>query len=246
MLFLPPIQYNLLLKPATKCAGMIMMQKDRNDDNSIVKKEIRAMNVGLSLNLITKIATDIRYGKNIVDLELFILEFLLGYHTYGVDRYRDDGTVDNRQYIYDIAFIVIISIIVSKGNNYFTALPFELLIYLTRYYKDMKPYLHIFKSVYISVLWCVSIIILPSVLYDHNFDILQEPLDYVPYVLLMIATSNNKDLDDIAEDKNNGINTIPVKYGIEVSKRVSNACIILFLVLLTINLDQKYNFMMVW
>lgn len=232
------------MKPVHKCSRPLMMiKRDANED--ISTKEIRAMNVGLSLNLMTIIATDIRYGKNIMDLELFILEFLLGYHTYGVDRYRDDGTIDNRQYIYDIAFLIIIYII-AKKRDFLIAFPFEVLVYLTRYYKDMKPYLGIFKSAYISVLWCVSIIILPSVLHDNNFDILGEPLDYVPYIMLLIATSNNKDLDDVDEDKKNNINTIPVKYGIEVSKKISNACMILFIILLTINLDDKYQFFMIF
>ena len=217
----------------------------RNATDSIITKEIRAVNVGLSLNIMTKMATDIRYGKNIVDLELLLLEFFLGYHTYGVDRYRDDGTIDNRQYIYDIAFLIIIYLI-AKKRDFIIAFPFELLIYLTRYYKDMKPYLGIFKSVYISVLWCISIIILPSVLHDNNYDILQEPLDYAPYILLMMATSNNKDLEDIDDDKNNNINTIPVRYGVEISRNISKACMILFLVLLTINLDQKFEFFMIF
>ena len=109
--------------------SMVMMKKDLHEN--IVQKEFRAMNVGLSLNFLTKMATDIRYGKNIVDPELFLLEFLLGYHTYGLDRYKDDGTIDNRQYLYDIAFIIIISIIASK-RNLLNALPFEFLIYSTK------------------------------------------------------------------------------------------------------------------
>ena len=113
MLFLYPSQQPqfllLRLRPSNKCNRMIMMK--RNATDSIITKEIRAMNVGLSLNIMTKMATDIRYGKNIVDLELLLLEFFLGYHTYGVDRYRDDGTIDNRQYIYDIAFLISIYLI---------------------------------------------------------------------------------------------------------------------------------------
>jgi hypothetical protein len=50
--------------------------------NDIPEKELRALNVGLSLHIMTKIATDIRYGKNIVDLQLLTLELLLGYHIY--------------------------------------------------------------------------------------------------------------------------------------------------------------------
>ena len=230
MLFLHPLQLRLIKKNSDIC---LMMNKE------IVKKEMRALNVGISLDIITKMATDIRYGHNIVDLKILTLELLLGYHTYGVDRYRDDGTSDQRTYIYDIVFIIIITIISNK-NNILNALPFEVLIYSTRFYKDLKPYLGIFKPIYVSTLWCISIIILPSVLNDGDFDILKQPLDYAPYMFLMISTSNKADEKDIDEDRKNNIQTIPVKYGLEVSKYISNSCILLFLILLTINLYEKY------
>jgi hypothetical protein len=226
MLFLHPL--NLIKKNRDIC---IMMNKE------IAKKEMRALNVGISLDIITKMATDVRYGHNIVDLKILILELLLGYHTYGVDRYRDDGVNDQRTYIYDIVFIIIITIISNK-NNIVNALPFEVLIYSTRFYKELKPYLGIYKAVYVSTLWCVSIIILPSVLNDGNFNILQQPLDYMPYMFLMISTSNKADEKDIDEDKKNNIQTIPVKYGLEVSKYISNGCMLLFLVLLSINIYE--------
>ncbi len=239
MLFIYP-QYNFI-KSNKPCVHKTILFMKNNKYDNIFKKEFRALNVGISLDIMTKIATDIRYKQNIVDLKLLILELLLGYHTYGIDRYRDDGTVDNRTYIYDIIFIIIITIIANK-NNLLTTLPFEFLIYSTRYYKDIKPYLGIYKPIFVSVLWCISIIILPSILHDNNYNILQEPLDYLPYLFLMISTSNNMDIEDIEDDKKNNIITIPVKYGIEISKKISQACLLLFIILLSINLDEKFNF----
>lgn len=229
MLFLHPIN----LRPTGKLCCICMKMND------IPKKELRALNVGLSLDILTKIATDIRYGKNIVDLQLLTLELLLGYHTYGIDRYKDDGISDNRTYIYDIVFILIIAIISNK-TNITTALPFEFLIYSTRYYKDIKAHIGIFKSIYVSVLWCISIVILPSVLEDKNMNILNQPLDYVPYIFLMVSMSNNMDEKDIEDDKKNKIETIPVKYGLEISKNFSQICIIMFMFLLSINICDKF------
>ncbi len=226
MLFLNPLGMTMTIKHKPLC--------------DIARKELKAVNVGISLNIITKMATDIRYGYNIVDFNLLLLELLLGYHTYGMDRYKDDGTTDGRTYIYDIVFIVIVAII-SNSHNLFTALPFEILLYLTKYYKDMKPVLGIWKSIYVSMLWCVSIIILPSVLHDNNFEILQHPLDYVPYFLLMISTSNRMDLKDIEDDKKNNVITLPVKYGRKVAKRVSNICMVIFVILLCMNIHDKFS-----
>ncbi len=213
------------------------MMMIKNKSYGIVKKEFKALNVGISLDILTKMATDIRYGHNIVDPHILILELLLGYHTYGMDRYNDEGILDNRTYIYDVVFMIIISMISSKASPQI-ALPFDCLFYITRYYKHMKPHLGIFKSIYISVMWCIAIIILPSVLHDNNFDILHEPLDYVPYILLMLSTSNRMDEKDIEDDKKNNITTIPVKYGTEISKKISNICMIISFILLCINVLQ--------
>jgi hypothetical protein len=223
---------------APKVTNMMMKKHSVCD---IVQKELKALNVGISLDLMTKMATDIRYGHNIVDVDLLLLELLLGYHSYGLDRYQDDGTTDNRSVLYDIVFIIIISII-SHNHNMAILLPFDLLIYSTRYYKRIKPYLGIFKSLYISLMWCISIIIMPSVLYDNNLHILQEPLNYVPYILLIISMSNRMDNKDVEDDKKNNVLTIPVKYGTEISKKLSNICFVMFILLFVFHLHNKINF----
>jgi hypothetical protein len=228
--------------PIGKAARPLIVLKSNNHFD-IVKKEAKALHVGISLDILSKIATDIRYGRNIVDLQLIILELLLGYHTYGTDRYNDEGIQDNRIYVYDAVFIIIISIISSK-QNVATILPFDILLYSTKFYKQFKPRFGIFKSIYVAVMWSTAIIILPSVLHDHNFDILQEPLDYVPYMFLMIATSNLMDTKDIEDDKKNKIETIPVKYGTNFSNKISITSMLAFFVLLFLNLCDKYpNFL---
>ena len=70
-------------------------------------------------------------------------------------------------------------------------------------------------------MWCLACLVLPCVLYEHNYDIIYYPLDYVPCILTLFATSNLADNRDIQEDTSNGIMTIPVKYGITRSNIIS-------------------------
>lgn len=91
-------------------------------------------------------------------------------------------------------------------------------------------------------MWCISIIIMPSVLYDNNLRILQEPLNYVPYILLIISMSNRMDNKDVEDDKKNNVLTIPVKYGTEISKKLSNICFVMFILLFVFHLHNKINF----
>ena len=70
-------------------------------------------------------------------------------------------------------------------------------------------------------MWCLASLILPCVLYEHSYDIVNYPLDYIPCILTLFATSNFADNRDIDEDKMNGIMTIPVKCGIARSNIIS-------------------------
>ena len=84
-------------------------------------------------------------------------------------------------------------------------------------------------------MWTIASVILPCVLNDNNFQILNYPLDYLPCLLVIFGASNFADIDDIPEDKFNGINTISVKYGKDVSNFVSILSIGLASILLVEN-----------
>ena len=55
-------------------------------------------------------------------------------------------------------------------------------------------------------------VILP-LMYDHNYTILNYPLDYLPSIFLLLASSSLLDIKDIDEDKKNNIETIAVMFG---------------------------------
>jgi len=79
---------------------------------------------------------------------------------------------------------------------------------------------------------------LPSVLYEHNYDILKTPIDYLPCILILFSTSNFADAKDIEEDRLKNINTIPVKYG----KNMSNIISFIGLVISSILLIENVNY----
>ena len=120
-----------------------------------------------------------------------------------------------------IAIIYILLTSVSDKEQIVYNLPFIPLFYLNGEYKSFKPALGEYKAIYIGIMWCLASLVLPCVLYEHSYDILNYPLDYIPCILTLFATSNLADNRDIDEDTSNGIMTIPVKYGITRSNIIS-------------------------
>lgn len=70
-------------------------------------------------------------------------------------------------------------------------------------------------------MWTLATICLPCIMYDHNYEIFNYPLDYLPCFLTLFATSNYADIKDITEDKMNNITTIPVAIGEKNSNIIS-------------------------
>ena len=101
--------------------------------------------------------------------------------------------------------------------------------------KLLKPKLGIFKPAFIAVLWTACAVWLPSVLHDHNYDILLYPQDYLPCTLTIFSASNIIDNKDIVEDRQNNITTIPVVYGETNSIRISLVGLILSSLILGFN-----------
>ena len=87
-------------------------------------------------------------------------------------------------------------------------------------------------------MWTLCCSILPSVLHDHNYSILQYPMDYLPILFTMFACSNNLDIRDIDEDQLTGVNTIPVQHGKFNSQQLS--LIMLIASSLTLGLNEHY------
>ncbi len=225
-----------IIKPRIRTCSPIM-----NDANLFT-----GFDIGIPLNIFSNIFTNLHYGYDITTPKSVLIQFLLGYYTYGKDRYNDAieyiaeplqynttkqelynfiyNNRDNYNITLSLSFIAIVYILltsVSNTDEIVYNLPFIPLFYLNGEYKSFKPLLGEYKAIYIGIMWCLASLVLPCVLYEHNYDILNYPLDYVPCILTLFATSNFADNRDIDEDKMNGIMTFPVKYGITTANIVS-------------------------
>ena len=229
---------NIHIRPNIQTHKSRIMMNDAN--------LLTGVDIGIPLNIFSNIFTNLHYGYDITTGRTIAIQFLLGYYTYGRDRYSDaleyiaspDRYNTTKQELYRFiyknrdsynitlssSFIVILYILLTSietQQDLLYNLPFIPLFYLNGEYKSFKPILREFKALYIGVMWCLASLVLPCVLYEHNYDIFLSPQDYIPCILTLSATSNFADNKDIEEDRANDIVTIPVKYGIEISNVIS-------------------------
>lgn len=218
------------------------------------------LDIGIPLSIFENVYTHLHYGENIITYKNIALEFLMGYYVYGTDRYNDALDYNNNKFIttkkdlydyinenrlrmdisLDIAHIGIYLLMLSESQFYLN-LPFLFLLETTKYYKQTKPYLGVLKPIYISMMWTIAAIIIPCVMYEHNYNIFFYPQDYLPCTLTLFAASNIVDNKDVMEDINNNITTIPVVLGEERSNMLSMVALICSSLLLGFNkhyLDQ--------
>lgn len=190
------------------------------------------LDIGIPLNLLQNIFTNIHYGFDITTTKIIILQFLIGYYTYGYDRFLDASSEnldekkkndykllieykDFYQFSYNIAFSLITIILCFFDDNSIINIPFIILLLTSNYYKELKTEYPLFKPFYISLMWTLSTVILPCVLFDNSYSIINYPLDYLPVFFNILGLSNIADIKDTNEDKLNNVNTLPVQYGKE-------------------------------
>ena len=227
---------------------------------SMMMNPFPGLDIGVPLTIFENAYTTLHYGENIVTAKSVLLEFLIGYYVYGTDRYQDalayaiqpysTPKKDLYDYINSHKRIMIVSLFLAEmgvvslfllSEHAEMNIPFLLLLESTRYYGDMKKYIGVFKPLYIAIMWTAAAIVLPCVMYEHNYDILYSPQDYLPCTLTLFAASNIVDNKDILEDRENGIQTIPVVVGEETSNMISMVALIYSSLLLGFNphyLDQ--------
>ena len=221
---------------------------------SMMMNPFPGLDIGVPLTIFENAYTTLHYGENIVTAKSVLLEFLIGYYVYGTDRYQDalayaiqpysTPKKDLYDYINSHKRIMIVSLFLAEmgvvslfllSEHAEMNIPFLLLLESTRYYGDMKKYIGVFKPLYIAIMWTAAAIVLPCVMYEHNYDILYSPQDYLPCTLTLFAASNIVDNKDIIEDRENGIQTIPVVIGEEISNMISMLALIASSLLLGFN-----------
>ena len=210
-----------------------------------IENPLPGIDIGIPLTIFQNTYTTLHYGENIINFKDIALQFLIGYYVYGTDRYNDaidyhyhpynttksymyQNIYKNKIFVYKcILFSYLTTIYLLMHDQYYIYnIPFLFLLQILNNYKKMKPALGPFKPVFISIMWTICAIGLPSVLHDHNYDIFYHPQDYLPCTLTLFSCSNIIDNKDIREDSINGINTIPVLYGKDTSNYISLLSII--------------------
>lgn len=224
--------------------------------NSTIYNPIIGSNLGVPLNILQLLFTTTYYHENIITNQLIFLQFALGIFTYGTDRLLDASNylknnedlkkyTDKKIDYYDflikrmnynifiiiVSYIYIFNLLIDNEETY----PFLLVLTSTLFYRDIKKNFGEFKALYISILWTLGSVILPCVIHDNNYEILNYPSIYIPSCLLMFGSSNMLDIKDIDEDREDGINTLPIKLGKDKSILLTNTCFVLAVTIFTTN-----------
>lgn len=203
---------------------------------------LHGIDIGIPLNIIDNVFTNLHYGYDVTTLKVVLLQFLIGYYTYGKDRYKDadeyieqqegDELVanisDRKKELYQtlynnssfykksycIAFYCIL-VLLFYDEHWYLNIPTVGLLYSTEYYKQLKGQIVGFKPVFVASMWTFSAVLLPCILHDHDYSIFSDVDDYLPCFLVLFACTNLADIKDIDEDIENSVNTIPVVFGKE-------------------------------
>ena len=251
--------------------NIILNTNFNNDDDelNIIYNPIIGSSIGIPLNIIQYIFTNIYYDYNVINIELILLQFAIGITTYGTDRLLDaidyNNTIvlnnnnnNNNEIIplekknyynyllknvnYNIitilsSYLYILYLLSQESETYI----FILLLSSTIFYRNLKKEFGQFKAIYIGIFWTIGTIILPIVYHDHNYDIINYPLIYLPNVLSLFGSSNLLDIKDIKKDKEDNIYTLPVLYGENISICISHIAIFLSILLFSQNNNFDSN-----
>lgn len=205
--------------------------------NTIIAHEtIQGVDLGIPLNMIANLFTNLHYNYDITKPYMITLQFLIGYYTYGKDRYKDAldyeitpfettkkdtyMTLLKYRHIYQLSYCVsfyLICFILAQHLPFEQLIPVYSLLYSTEYYKVLKDKIPLAKPFYVAILWTFATCILPCVLYEQNYRILSDPLDYLPCGLNLFALTNLADINDMEEDTVNGVKTLPVLLGEDIT-----------------------------
>ena len=133
---------------------------------------------------------------------------------YGADRYLDGKTEDTPE---SLILALISSVVILDALN----LPELGLVSSScvQLYRPLKHYFPILKPMYVGALWSGAITIVPHLITHTEIT----NSDVLSVALLTTGISNSADIPDVAEDRRNGIHTIPVMFGEKPTRALSAA-----------------------
>ena len=131
---------------------------------------------------------------------------------YGADRYLDGKTEDSPESI--AAALLMANLILWYSDQTKYVAPEILSILL---YPSFKQNLPLLKPFYVGTFWAGAISVLPHLI--AHTDVVQDQV--VAMGLLASSVSNTADIEDVEEDIQNGIYTIPARFGVLPTRALS-------------------------
>jgi len=174
-------------------------------------RPILGAEVGMSLVLMQAAA------HHDITPSLVLCDLAISHSIYGRDRLKDQlidlqaGEIEYNFFNYTTSIANIIAFILLIKFDCKECIP--IVSFLSNAYSRSKVRLGNTKPFLIGILWAYAIVFLPP-------DDVPNDL-FLVYSSLYAATSNIADIKDIEEDKENGIMTLPVKFGEKVTYVVS-------------------------
>ena len=185
---------------------------------------------------------------------------MAGIFTYGLDRFLDSSIInestdltgydcykiDYFNYLQENKNIITATIVLSYLYvSYFLYNTQDAGIFIpvltsTIFYRDFKKQFGLLKSAYIACLWTTSTVIIPSVVYSHDYSVLNDIENLLSLFLLMFGSSNLLDIQDYQEDLQANIETLPVVIGKKNAGIISYFSLLTSAVLFSTGLYEYY------
>ena len=149
---------------------------------------------------------------------LVICDLAISHSIYGRDRLMDQVVEHSIESGVETDFFNVTTSIATL-LAFFYLFKFEciecipVVTFLSTAYSKTKATLNVAKPFFIGTLWAYAIVILPPDEVPNDL--------FLVYSSLYAATSNIADIKDIEEDKENGIITLPVKFGEKTTFTIS-------------------------
>ena len=213
------------------------------------------LELGIPLSIFEYTFTYNHFGTNIVNFQDICLLSLIGYVTYGCDRFLDsiefyennesievnDKKKNLYKFLHENKYDVLKGLFLSyflldlfflKNENITFFLPF---MYSALYYKEIKLNIPCFKPLFVACLWTTASVIIPSILYENNYNIIYDFYSYVPAYFSLLGLSNYLDIKDVKEDEQYGYLTIPNVLGLKSARLISIIALLFSTLLYTQN-----------
>tara|TARA_B100001093_G_scaffold64713_1_gene54629 strand:+ start:11574 stop:12323 length:750 start_codon:yes stop_codon:yes gene_type:complete len=193
---------------------------------------LSGIEIGVPLNIISKITTDVNFPNTIITKESILINFLLGFITYKQDRYLDAQeyfnnfyNISNPKHKYYISlldnekivqltlfcsYITICTLCIFSSYDIKIILPLFTSTFLYKYFKKNNN-LSFFKPFYVAIMWTICTNVIPLTFDNHDYSL--NFLSFAPTFFNIFSLTNLADLKDYDEDLKNNVNTLPIILG---------------------------------